>query len=248
MNNKSNSRGAPGRQPEVIELNGLLVNIVRSARRRTLSLEVSHEGVKARAPIRMLARTIKQFVIGKEPWIRHHLANLPAVAEPLRLQDDSELMVLGERYQLSITQGRKPIHLDHRQRIVVPVCRSHLPLTESIRIKLTKWYKQIAMQHLRLRVSNRAKIMLPETVTPTVRVRDYKRRWGSCDHRGDLSFNWRIVMAPEAVLDYVVIHELAHLKEFNHSAKFWRIVTQQMPDWKQQQQWLSDNGSVLYRF
>jgi len=103
------------------------------------------------------------------------------------------------------------------------------------------------MQHLETRVSNRIKQMLPNRKTPKIKVRDYKRRWGSCDHRGDLSFNWRIVMAPSNVIDYVVIHEIAHLKEFNHSVKFWRIVEQQMPDWKDQQQWLKTNGAVLYR-
>ena len=104
------------------------------------------------------------------------------------------------------------------------------------------------MRHLELRVHNQAGKMLTNGVTPKIKVRDYKRRWGSCDQRGDLSFNWRIIMAPERVMDYVVVHELAHLQEFNHSRRFWNIVEQEMSDWREQQRWLSDNGSLLYRF
>jgi predicted metal-dependent hydrolase len=118
----------------------------------------------------------------------------------------------------------------------------------ALRNKLTKWYKQVAMRHLELRVRNQAGKMLENSLTPKIKVRDYKRRWGSCDHRGDLSFNWRIIMAPERVMDYVVVHELAHLQEFNHSRRFWNIVEQEMSDWRDQQRWLSDNGSLLYRF
>ena len=76
-------------------------------------------------------------------------------------------------------------------------------------------------------------------------IREQKTRWGSCSSRGTLSFNWRLMLAPPAVLDYVVVHELAHLQQMNHSKRFWDVVAQVMPDYKVYRNWLKENGMRL---
>ena len=76
-------------------------------------------------------------------------------------------------------------------------------------------------------------------------VRDQKTRWGSCSAEGNLNFNWRLIFAPAGVLDYVVVHELAHRKEMNHSARFWGVVESYMPEYKKYQAWLKENGNLL---
>lgn len=78
-------------------------------------------------------------------------------------------------------------------------------------------------------------------------IRDQKTRWGSCSSRGNLNFNWRLVLAPVPVLDYVVIHELAHRREMNHSPRFWSIVAEMMPDYQTHRKWLRDHGDSLMR-
>lgn len=78
-----------------------------------------------------------------------------------------------------------------------------------------------------------------------ISIRDQKTRWGSCSGRGNLNFNWRLILAPEEVLDYVVVHELAHRKEMNHSDRFWAQVAAVMPDYRKQRQWLKQNGDLL---
>ena len=78
-----------------------------------------------------------------------------------------------------------------------------------------------------------------------ITIREQKTRWGSCSSAGNLNFNWRLVLAPREVLDYVVIHELAHRREMNHSAAFWRIVEAEMPDYRKYRDWLKKNGSFL---
>lgn len=79
-----------------------------------------------------------------------------------------------------------------------------------------------------------------------ISIREQKTRWGSCSSDGNLNFNWRLIFAPEDVLDYIVVHELAHRKEMNHSAEFYKIVAQILPDYKKQQRWLRDNGQKLW--
>ncbi|MDE2489197.1 MAG: M48 family metallopeptidase, partial [Elusimicrobia bacterium] len=80
-----------------------------------------------------------------------------------------------------------------------------------------------------------------------VRVKDQRTLWGSCTPRGDLNFNWRLTLAPSEVLDYVVIHELAHRFEMNHSRRFWAVVARHCPEHRTRRRWLRKNGEALYR-
>jgi predicted metal-dependent hydrolase len=235
------------KQLESVHLDGVQIKIIRSSRRKTLSLEVSHAGIMARAPARMRLAIIEQFVASKSAWIAKSLQHLPTPQQPLELVNGCVLNVLGKPHELKIGSGRKPVHFNCNSHLVVPVCSRSQSESLALRSKLIKWYKKLASQHLELKVKHYAESMSLEGINPKIKVREYKRRWGSCDHRGNLSFNWRIIMAPESVLNYVVIHELAHLQEFNHSKRFWRIVADEMPGWKQKQDWLAANGCHLYR-
>lgn len=78
-----------------------------------------------------------------------------------------------------------------------------------------------------------------------VSIRDQKTRWGSCSARGNLNFNWRLYLTPPEILDYVAVHELAHRREMNHSERFWRIVGEILPDYRERRQWLKMNGGLL---
>jgi len=81
-----------------------------------------------------------------------------------------------------------------------------------------------------------------------IQIRDQRSRWGSCSTRGTLSFNWRLVLAPFEVLDYVVVHELCHLREPNHSRRFWKLVEARRPDWRLHRDWLHEHGPELLAF
>ena len=81
-----------------------------------------------------------------------------------------------------------------------------------------------------------------------IAIRDQKTRWGSRSGEGNLNFNWRLIFAPAGVLDYVVVHELAHRKEMNHSPRFWRVVEDTMPEYRKYQKWLKENGRGLHRY
>ena len=81
-----------------------------------------------------------------------------------------------------------------------------------------------------------------------IAIRDQKTRWGSCSGEGNLNFNWRLIFAPAGGLDYVVVHELAHRKEMNHSPRFWMVVEDTMPEYRKYQKWLKENGRGLHRY
>ena len=115
--------------------------------------------------------------------------------------------------------------------------------SDDIRDALISWYKDHAYKKLQAKVKRYSKLM---NVTPaSMKIRDYKARWGSCSNKGLVQFNWKIIIAPNNAVDYVVVHELCHLIEHNHSANFWKLVKAVMPDYEVQREWLRENGHLL---
>lgn len=104
-------------------------------------------------------------------------------------------------------------------------------------------YRQAAKEYIPKRADYYAAIL--GVTYNTITIRDQKTRWGSCSGKGNLSFNWRLILAPPKVLDYVVVHELCHRKEMNHSPRFWALVESIMPDYQQYRKWLKENGDAL---
>ena len=103
-----------------------------------------------------------------------------------------------------------------------------------------KYYRNLAREVLGARTGYYARKM--GVTYGRISIREQKTRWGSCSSVGNLNYNWKLVLMPEQVMDYVVIHELAHRKEMNHSARFYAVVAQQMPDYKVWQSWLKEHG------
>ena len=122
--------------------------------------------------------------------------------------------------------------------------KKHMPeLTDTQRALLEKRYKKNASEYFPLRVQHFEKIM--GVHHKKIAIRDQKTRWGSCSTSGTLSFNWRLIMAPPEVLDYVVVHELAHFTHMDHSKAFWSTVESVMPDYEKHRKWLNDHGQEL---
>lgn len=117
-------------------------------------------------------------------------------------------------------------------------------LSPSQRQALEKRYRQAAKEYFPARAAYYAELL--GVTYATITIRDQKTRWGSCSAKGNLNFNWRLMLAPPRVLDYVVVHELCHRIEMNHSKAFWNTVEMILPDYKEQKKWLRDNGSTLY--
>ena len=122
--------------------------------------------------------------------------------------------------------------------------RTPLGASGAVPAGLESYLRGLARQQIEETVNSEAQRM---RVRPSsIIIRDQKTRWGSCSNRGTLSFNWRLIMVPPTVLEYVVIHELAHMIEPNHSADFWSVVAQYYPAYKEARSWLRRNASLLH--
>jgi predicted metal-dependent hydrolase len=110
-------------------------------------------------------------------------------------------------------------------------------------LALERWYRAEAARLINEKVAGLSSQM--GTHCKRIVIRGQKTRWGSCSHKKNLSFNWKLIMAPEPVIEYVVIHELAHLKEMNHSKRFWELVAQHCQRWREYKKWLRQHEANL---
>lgn len=131
--------------------------------------------------------------------------------------------------------------LKHLQKAASAPMQAPAPLADDVR----RHYIQIARDIFTQKTAYYAALM--GVSYGRISIREQKTRWGSCSSEGNLNFNWRLIFAPEEVLDYVVVHELAHRLEMNHSGAFYNIVEKILPDYKKQKKWLKDNGNKLWQ-
>jgi hypothetical protein len=221
--------------------------VKRSTRRKTLCLQIRDGQVQVMVPARTPQRQIADLVDKHGPWIEKKLREQAArpKAPPRSYEDGEVYCYLGQEHLLKIVEGPPwPAEFAGNELVVtIPKRYQGADRQAKIKQRLHELYHQTALEEFQARTTAYAQRL---GVSPSgVRVKAYKRRWGSCSSRGELSYNWRLVMAPGAVLDYVVAHEVAHLVEHNHSPAFWRIVEGLMPNYREQQAWLKLNGGTL---
>jgi predicted metal-dependent hydrolase len=212
--------------------------LVRS-KRKTLSLIVEEDGtLTVRAPLRMKVADIRRFIETKADWIQRKQARVQKEALPARQYADGEMFLyLGQEVPLRLIPDCKPaLVMDGTFRLT----RSAQPRAAVV---FEAWYKKQARAVLTGRVEFFARKY--GFKVEKIRISSARSRWGSCSARGTLSFTWRLVMAPPAVIDYVVVHELCHLKELNHSKSFWVRVEAILPEYMSCRKWLKLNGTKL---
>ena len=236
----------PLKSDHILVIEEFQISLLRS-QRKTLTLEVGSQGIRIRAPQRMAENQIRQFVMSKLAWLRKQTNSMPPPLSPLTLETGTNIQLNGSDIELRVCRSRGQVCL-HESRLIIPIIGSHLPLQESVRRKLIGFLKSYAKRQIEEQIAEILPTMEARNKTPQIKIRDYKRRWGSCDHQGNLSFNWRIVQAPIKIQRYVIIHELAHRQVFNHSPRFWQLVAKFDSNWKQHQHWLQRHGRELYRY
>ncbi len=215
--------------------------IIRS-HRTTIALIIRHDGkLIVRAPYRTPDAQILQFIEEKAGWIREKQAEAQErLAQRVSRQfvSGERFLYLGEAHPLEITSRARPSLALENGRFLLS--QNALPRAKDI---FTAWYKQQARQVFEERARSYAARY--HLTSDRSKITSARTRWGSCSARGTLSFTWRLVMAPLPVIDYVVIHELAHLVEKNHSKRFWEKVRAMMGEYKKYVGWLKTNGQQL---
>jgi len=214
--------------------------IVRS-RRRTVALVITPEAeLIVRAPLRVPLFYIKGLVGKKEAWIRKKMSELSgrAKSRPKAFVADEEFLYLGRSYKLHIVADAAT-GVEIREQFL---CLS-AGVLPGAREAIIGWYKAEARRAIAERCELYAKIA--GCAPSSVKITGARKRWGSCGPKGTLNFSWRLIMAPREVVDYVVVHELAHIGQLDHSPAYWSKVRGILPDYRVQEKWLKDNATLL---
>lgn len=220
------TRAKPGFEtPLIVVVDGenVPVAVRRSAKARRVRIRVADAGAEVVLPLRTPFRQAETIVRQHESWLVSalrrrtlHAANRPP---------DGQMLLRGEWTPVGA--------------VACGLLKSETVTGEA----LTRALKGLARLDVMEAVTKWSRLM--GLVPKSVSLRDQKTKWGACTSRGTVTFNWRLLMAPPAVLEYVVVHELAHLKELNHSPRFWAIVREHCPDYAVHKKWLRDNERFL---
>ena len=219
----------------------VIVNFRRNSRAKRIILRLTREcsGVVVTLPKNVSAARAQAFVEKSVSWISKHLKHrTPRTV----LGPGSIIPLRGIPHEVrSTTTRRGVIAIDPATRVIlVPGDPRHVSR------RLQDWLKAQAKAELMAASMRYAKSM--EVDFRRVSIRDQKSRWGSCSASGDLSFNWRLILAPTHILDYVAAHEVAHRQHMNHGPKFWRLVLKHCPHASTAKHWFRSNGADLHRF
>jgi len=200
--------------------------LTRSAR-KTIALHVRDGSIEVRAPFKSPKSVIDNFVLSKEKWIEDKLLYFSDRAKhraSFHLDYGESILYRGKNYPL---ESRLDGFVGFEDATFYIPPNLTYPQIKEACIKL---YRSLAKQEIVSRTKFFAEQM---SVSPSaIRVNSAKTRWGSCSSKKSLNFSWRLIMADDDLIDYVVVHELAHLLEMNHSARFWRIVESVLPDYR----------------
>jgi len=226
--------------------------IRRSQRAKRARIVVTANKVEVVAPLRMSEKQIQQFMQAKQSWIesaknkvQQHVDNIASFA-PESYQHGALIPYQGKQYRLQVKISQeKKINIAFEQTFVayVPERLKDLDLSEKIRLALLAWMGQAAATQAVKTMNHYAPLyqLSPRSMT----IKTQKSRWGSCGIHDDINLNWLLILAPAEVFEYVVIHELCHIEQRNHSAAFWTLVARHCSDYKQRRLWLKQNGASL---
>ncbi len=215
------------------------INKIIRTKRKTIALIVNEKGeVIIRAPKRATKREINALVKKHAGWIVKKRAEARKNQETFasrQFVEGEEFYFLGKNYVLQYTGSEKSTLRLWGEKLQIANSAQ-----EKAKIVIEKWYKKEARQIFTERVNFYAEKYGFEY--KKLKLSSAKRRWGSCSSIGNINLTWRLVMAPPEIIDYVVVHELCHLREQNHSKAFWVQVGAIMPDYKVRRKWLKENG------
>lgn len=212
------------------------------ARRMTLRVSRTRRMVVVTVPPQCGLDEAGTFLNTHIQWVREHLGSLP---QPVPFRHGAVVPFRGQPHRVAFAGPGRGLVDVVRNTVGPPTLVVH-GSREQAPQRLKRWLAQQALRDLDARVQRHARTLglTPKRIT----VRDQTSRWGSCSTNAALSFSWRLVLAPPAVLDYVAAHEVAHLRQMNHGSRFWALVRATMPDMDEARRWLRVYGMDLHRY
>lgn len=232
----------------------LLYSLRRSSRAKNTRIVVTADKIEVVAPLKVSERRIQAFVQTQQDWIKNALKRVTAKTRatarlaPSQYIDGARIPYLGRQLALQISTGKtKTVRIELQDDgllcVRLPAGIAEEQSSMLIQEALIRWMKAQAKHHTQQLIDLHAPrfALFPRSI----RIKTQKSRWGSCGPNNDINLNWLLMLAPPTMLEYVVIHELCHIKHKNHSQAFWQLVAEHLPDYRQRRLWLKQHGASL---
>lgn len=188
-------------------------------------------------PIKISLKKGLAFLDQEKLWIKDQIRKIEA---PVAFEDGAFIPFKGQKLQISHEPDRRGLVWIEGEKLLVAGNAARAPQ------RVKSWI----LREVRALVTEKAESYAEEiqVCVKQIAIKDQKSRWGSCSSRGNLNFSWRLILMPENILDYVVAHEVAHLRHMNHSAEFWSLVKKMHPEMEQSKKWLKQHGALFHKY
>ena len=226
--------------------------IKRGKRKKTVAINITPTAqVIVLTPYFITKGDISKIVKKKARWIlekQEFFRALAALYPEKEFISGEQILYLGHKYRLKVKQVGKECPGEPKlvgRRIYISVNKNLSPEDKKKIIKdaLINWYFSKSKQIIKSRVNRYSKML--DIKPKDIKIKNQKKRWGSCSSNGILRFNWRVAIAPISIIDYIVVHELSHLKIKNHSSDFWKLVSLALPDYQERRDWLKNHAAIF---
>jgi hypothetical protein len=225
--------------------------LINNDKAKNIRVSMSIEGMRVSKPNRVKLNEVENFLKAKANWIKKLYIKFQSIKvdkNERKWQSGEIMQYMGSSYNISVLKydGLKKTIVEFTGTQFVVYVNKILSDEQkkiSIENQFKKWFIRMTKETIEERLEfycNKVGLSYNQ-----VRIKEQKTRWGSCSKNGNLNFNWKLIMAPQWVMDYVVLHEICHLRYLNHSKEFWNLVGVYMPEYKKAQQWLKKNGIGL---
>lgn len=226
-------------------------DVIKSNRAST-SIVVEPDGrVFVRAPKKKTEEEINIIVVKKREWIADKLRKISEIKKPIPLVRE---FISGEKVLIKNKQYRIKIHGQARVRSKITFSAGVIHIyvnqvlegpdrEQEVKKILKRWFNRYARNYFSQRIQKYQALLNVDI--KGLSIREQRKRWGSCTSDNHLNFNWRVIMAPVTIIDYIIVHELCHALEKTHSARFWDLVKSVLPDYEERKEWLRINGMTL---
>ena len=216
---------------------------IKKTRRRSLGLKVSINGLTVHAPIFMSKRRIQELLRKKSKWIISKIQLIEPKFPPFVIKDNARFSLLDNEIVIHMKSGNKK-----EIKVSDNICFFTFKENDSskqLKDFFLAWLKKYALKKFESRIEIYCK--KNKFVIRKVYISNAKTRWGTCNNKADIRLNWRLIQAPLNIIDYVICHELCHLKYMNHSKEFWNLVGDVFPQYNQAESYLKEKGLALYK-
>jgi len=224
--------------------------ISENKKAKHVKLVMDINGLKVVKPVKVKLDRVEELLKSKSNWIYKHYTDFESMKREeynRKWESGERVLYRGKKYNIRVfTHKNKNTTVNFngkRFEIFVDESAEEGNRNALIEGAFKKWYVRVAHESIKERLDYFSKVI--GISYNTMRIKEQKTCWGSCSKKGNLNFNWKLIMSPQWVIDYVIIHEICHLRYLNHSKEYWSMVGLYMPEYKKAQEWLKKNGLGL---